>query len=195
MFQEPCSETKGIALVVGGETVAGIENQPRGGAVGREQHIRHDRLGHQVGPLGAQVGVGEFAAIAVGIAVKAAGLHISEIVRRQVVAQPVAFIDGDKQVAGARIEGDADGIADAAGIFHQIALGIDFEHFGAGLIFRDIVMAAHLHKDSAIRRDREIAGGVHAGIAQVGRDGDPFAACPPRSGLGCRARATPPSGR
>jgi hypothetical protein len=104
--------------------------------------------------------------IAPGIAVKAARLHIGEIVGGKIVAQPVTLIHRHEQVIGAGINRDTDGIADAAGIFHQLAAH-DFEDLGARLILRDIVVAAHLHKDAAIGRQRQIARGMHAGIAQV----------------------------
>ena len=65
--------------------------------------------------------------IGVGIAIEAALLDAGEIIRRQVVAQPIALIGGDVERVGAGREGDAHRIADAAGEFAHAAVGIDLE--------------------------------------------------------------------
>ena len=100
--------------------------------MGLDQHVGNGDLVGQVGTLIPEARILVGADIVPGPAVEGAGPHPGDIVRRNVVAQQVAFVDGAPDVPGLRMNGQADTVADAGGVdLLVVAQGIERQHVGA----------------------------------------------------------------
>src|SRR6202030_156660 len=88
-----------------------------------------------------------------GPAVEATVAHAGDVVRRQIVAEPVALVDRGPEFAGRGVDRQADRIADAGGeAAHAAAVRIEFQNVGAqrfvGAV-ADVGGGAHRHEHLA----------------------------------------------
>src|SRR5262249_18818755 len=81
-----------------------------------EQHVRHEGARYSLRWLRLDSLVGMRADVRKREAIEAAVANFGEVVRRQIVAEPSAFVDVGPQMARRRINGNADGIAKTARI-------------------------------------------------------------------------------
>jgi len=79
-----------------------------------QQHIRDDGLGDELGFLRLHAGIDVASNIAVGPAVEPAVLYRGEVIGRQIIAKFIPFVHADPDLAGQRLDRQADGIAQAA---------------------------------------------------------------------------------
>src|SRR3984885_14532864 len=104
--------------------------------------------------------------VAVGPAVEAAVLHRREIVRRKVIAEPVALVDAGPKLAGGGFEGQAYGIAQTGGVKAGIlAVGIANGDGSAAGIALDIDVGFGADADEemlTVGAEHQGAGGVAA---------------------------------
>ena len=105
------------------------------------------------------------AVVAVGPAVEAAGLHRGQIVGHQIATELVALVDDRPERSGARLEVDADRIAQARGEQTRRAVGrVDLQDRRAARLGVDAVLAV-----IAVRADRdEKRPAVRAGDESLG---------------------------
>ena len=95
-----------------------------------------DRFGDEIGALAFFARVFDRAKVRIGPAVKRAVFDTGEIVRDEIVAEQVAFIDDGPESLGSGFPIHADGIAQPSGKYpHAAAVGIDFDNARAPLIF------------------------------------------------------------
>src|SRR5256886_2985057 len=108
--------------------------------------------------------------------VKSAVLHMRDVVRHEIVAQRVAFIDGAPQLTSFRVEGKADTIANAVREdTHRGTVGIELQNVGA-IFFRrsriwviDIGSRANGNEHLlAICREHDVARPVAVSAGNVG---------------------------
>lgn len=92
-------------------------------------------------------------------AVEAASLHMRRVIRREIVAQAVAFVHRHPHVVGAGLKHDGNGIAQTAGEGAECAAGIHLLHTGAGrrIVGLNIAGAADGDVQRAVRRKRDVA--------------------------------------
>ena len=110
-FHEPCSATKGVAAIVGGELRAVVERDAERRGMGLEQHVgRRHGLGEIVAPP-REARVLVVADVEPRPAVEGARLDAGRVVGRQVVAERVALVDRAPQRRGLRLNGQAGAIA------------------------------------------------------------------------------------
>lgn len=100
-------------------------------------------------------------------AVEASLLDVGNVVRNQVVAEPVPLVDGGPELAGIRVDVDADGVADAPGIQSlAAAVRVELEDVGAALFCRVVgdvgVRADGDEHPLAVFREHDISGPVAA---------------------------------
>src|SRR4029078_12018936 len=124
-----------VAVVLGGELLAVVEQHLQRGAVRLQQHVGNDGRRLQLGVLARVPRIGIAADVVPGPAVKPALLDWGDVVGDQVVAQLVALVDGHPLLARVRMHGDADGVADARREHAPPAtVGRELEHGGAVLL-------------------------------------------------------------
>src|SRR5216684_1395434 len=75
-----------------------------------------------------------------GPSIEAPFLDVGDVIRRQIVPELVAFVDGSPQLAGLRVNRNAHRIADAARINAKTgSIGICLENIGAVVLARIVV--------------------------------------------------------
>src|SRR5579863_3596399 len=101
------------AVVAGRELFAAVESELKRSDVGAKKDIGDYGLGDQVGFRREHARVHVAADVAVRPAVEAAVLNAGQIVGRKIIAEAVAFVDGNPGLAGDRLDSEADGVAKA----------------------------------------------------------------------------------
>src|SRR5262245_58164264 len=101
------------AGVASGELFTAIKGDLQWRDMRAEQHVGNDGAGDQVNVLRFHTWIDVAPDVAVGPAVEPAILNAGEIVRRQVVSQFIALVDGGPGRAGNGLDYQADGIAKA----------------------------------------------------------------------------------
>ncbi|MGY4432102.1 hypothetical protein ACVWWO_004579 [Bradyrhizobium sp. F1.13.1] len=136
-----------LFLVLGRELVAGIELHAERSDVSTEVQHRRRELGAFVAHR--ELGIRQVTLVAVGIAEVLADLadHV-QLVRGQIVADPVAGILGEPELAGARIDVAADRVANAE--------RVDFRIAGLGIDAADLRDAGRGHADVEGRSERNV---------------------------------------
>ena len=119
-----------------------------------------------------------------GPAVESVLFDMSDVVGDEVVAESVTFVDGDPELSGIRVDGDADCVANAGGVDAFIlSLGREGENVGAVefgfciVVFIDIRMRADANEhDLAVVREGDVARPVAATaeMSAAGKIGDVF---------------------
>ena len=128
-----------------------------------EQHVGRDRRLHLVGPQLREARLRMLADVRIGPAVERALLHAGEIVRHQIVAEPVALLHHGVEIAGVGIEGERRRIAHAGRVGGLVAaVGIEALDRGLHLgLDADVAGGADADEQPAgLRIDRELAVGV-----------------------------------
>ncbi len=143
---------EGAAAVLRGQQVARVEHEAERGRVRAERVVRDDGLLYEIGPRRRDTVVRVRAEPAVRPAVKPAFTHRGHVVRHEIVAQLVAFVDRRPQLPGDRLPVEPVRVAQAGGEEPRAAgLPFDFQYGGA--------VPFHLHtvlRDVAVRADRDI---------------------------------------
>jgi hypothetical protein len=106
-----------VPAVLGRELPAGVEGEAERRRVGLELD-RRERHPPALLAARSEVRIHDDLAArreALGPAVEGAVRHRGEIVRRQIVAAPVALVHGRPELAGARVKGEAHRVAQAGG--------------------------------------------------------------------------------
>src|ERR1700730_17772885 len=104
-----------------------------------QEHIGNNRLRHQLRLLRVHARVHIVADVAVRPAIEAAIFHRSEVLRRKIVAEAVAFIDTGPELAGYGFERDSDRVTQAGGVQPRIlAIGIAYGNGSAARVALDI---------------------------------------------------------
>ena len=124
---------KGAAAEFGAKLLAGIERHAERGRVRLQQHVGHDDLVLEVGPRALVARILVRADVIPGPAVETALAHPGDVIGRQVVAETVALVGRAPQIAGGRVHGDADAVADA-GREHLLVFSLRIEHEDAGAV-------------------------------------------------------------
>ena len=91
----------------------GVKSHFQRGRVRLQQHVGNDGLAGQVRALAGMAGIFVVAHVIPGPAVESALLHARDVIRHQIVAQAVALIGGDPQIARVRIHRQPHAVADA----------------------------------------------------------------------------------
>src|SRR5205823_13361264 len=86
---------------------------PEDGRVRLEHHVGDDRASYEVGTLALVPGVLVRTRIRERPAIEATVFDLDQVLRGQVIAEPVALFDCGPQLARRRIEPEADGISRA----------------------------------------------------------------------------------
>src|SRR6266404_6080796 len=134
---------EGAAVVAGWKLFAAVKGELQRCDVSAEQHVGNNGAGHEFGMFLLYAGIHVAADVAVWPAVEAAILDTGEIIGRKIVAEFIAFIDGDPGNAGNRLEGQSDGIAQAGGKLASIvAIEIANGNCGAHRRFTGIDVTA-----------------------------------------------------
>ncbi len=105
---------KGIARVVGGKLLAGVEEHLERGEVRLQDHVGRDDLVLQLRMRSHQARILVAAHVVPGPAVEAVFLHAGDVVGNEVVAQVVTLVGRAPELAGGRVDGLADAVANTA---------------------------------------------------------------------------------
>ena len=158
---------KGPVAIFGWEGRFIIKGETQRGRVGPERHIGHQGFFDEVGPLVPAARLLVLAEVGVRPAVETAFPHAGEVVGHQLVAQFVALVHHDPELTGARLPLQADGVAQAAGIYFLAgAIGVDFENISAAhLVLSPVLLhvraRAHRHVNfGAVGVGQQVTGPV-----------------------------------
>ena len=110
-----------------------------------------------------------------GPAVKATVLNVCDVIGRQIIAERVALVSGTPEIAGFRLDGFADAVADAGSKDSQAgAIGIELQHVGAvnlgGIVISVVHIRARAHGNEhflAIAREDDVPSPMAAAIGIV----------------------------
>ena len=161
-----------IAAVGLGKARVVVEDQAQRRRVGTEEHVGDTAFGDQLGSAVTIAGIGMAADVGVGPAVEFVLTDTRQVVGHQAVAQTIAFVDHDIELAALRLEGDADRIPETAGEgCLGAAVGGEALHRGPWQrLLSDVAAAAHGDEEtSAIRSEGNVAGPMAAATAQCAR--------------------------
>ena len=123
---------KDIAFIFRRELIAFVKRDSERSIVRLQEHIGNDHFIFQFGMLAFVPRVLIAAGVIPGPAIKAAFLHVSDVVGRHIVAEGVAFVGGAPEIARFRLNRFANAVADAGGVdAHTGAVGIELQHVGA----------------------------------------------------------------
>src|SRR3546814_23940 len=160
---------EGVILPVIGKLAAFGEDQADRRRVRFEQHVGNDGLLDQVGAPLRESGLRVRPYIGIGPAVEAALAHRRQIIWHQFVAESVALVHHRVEFAGIRMEGDADRVAQAAGV-NLAAAAVGRESLDRGARFLlDGEVAAAADRDeemAAFGAESDITRPVPTGIAE-----------------------------
>src|ERR1043166_1828885 len=121
-----------VAFVLRRELSAVIETKIERGRVALHEDVGHNNLAGQLRMLPVVPRVLVVAEIEPWPAVESARLHAANVVRHQILAQPVPLVRAHPKLARARAEGDPEGVTDSPG--ENVAPGavrIELEDAGA----------------------------------------------------------------
>src|SRR5260370_16133324 len=117
-----------LALVFGRELIAFVEGDFQRRIVWLQEHVGNNDFIFELGMLAFVARVLVAAGVIPGPSVKAAILNVSYVIRRDVVAERVALVGGTPEVAGFRLDGFANAIANPGGVdAHAGAVGIELQ--------------------------------------------------------------------
>ncbi len=163
-------------VVLRRQRLRGVEHQAQRRHVRADGVVRHDGLGHQVRALRLHALVHVLAVVAVGPAVEAVFLHRGQVIGHQVGTDLVALVGHRPQLASARLQVQAGGVADARCVDAAATGGhVHFQHHRAAVfdsqpVLGDVAVGAHAHVQlAAIGARAQILGPVVVdGAGQVG---------------------------
>ena len=121
------------------------------GHVGAERVVRFDGAFHFLRLRRFDAGVHVVAPVAVGPAVEGAFLHRGQVIRHQVGAQFVPFVDHRPELVRIRVDGEGSGVAQAGGVgLVPAGLRVDLPDHGAVFLhvhapFADVAVGADAH--------------------------------------------------
>ncbi len=139
-----------------GKLGAGVEPHAQRRHVRAELARRRREL--VAAPPGAELGIGQVAAVAVRVAeIQAGARRVIELVGRHVVAQQVAAVVGEPELAGARVPVETHAVADALGEHFEVAaVGVHARDLGVAprIGLADVARRAGRHVQLAVRDRR-----------------------------------------
>src|SRR5881396_2891692 len=96
------------------------------------EHIGHDDLVGKLRMFPFVAWIGMVADVKPGPAIKAAGVHTANIIRRQIITELVSLVCAHPELVTSRTKCDPDGVSNSPCInFLPAAIGIEFENTSA----------------------------------------------------------------
>ena len=126
---------EGVARIFGGKLIRRIEGDAERRRMRLNENVRRRDAVRKVGALAFVARILMVAEIVPGPAIEGARRHVRYIVRRQVVAESIALVDGAPERAGSWLDRKARTIANAGRVDALVlALRIEGEDVGAALL-------------------------------------------------------------
>ena len=121
-----------VAAITGGKLFALIEQHLQRREVWIDQNVRGNDFGLQFGMFALMTRILVAAHVVPGPSVEPVFLHVSHVIRNEVVAQTVAFVGGAPKLPGGRVDGLADAVANSGCVYlDEFAVWSVLEHVGA----------------------------------------------------------------
>ena len=148
----PVLGSEDIALVLGGKLFGVIQRHLQRGIVRLQEHVGIKHPGAQVRVFILVARVDVAAHVIPGPTVEAAILHMGDVIRGQILAESVSFIDRCPQLSGLGMDSNTNRIADARGVDALTrSVGIELEDVGPvifdGIIIRIVDIGVGPYRD------------------------------------------------
>ena len=140
-----------VSPVSGGKLPPIVKRQLQRSIVRLKQNIRNQHVRRALGMLARVARVGMASDVEPRPTIKTPVRDMGDVVGDQIVAQLVAFIDRGPQGARARLNGDADRVANSRSKHpHAAAIGVEFQDVGAmefvRVFIRIVVVGPRAHR-------------------------------------------------